>query len=62
LIWKEIKIGRIIDSLLQVHIAAEETKFGFDEEELEVLLKSDSFNMLQNVKICGLMGMGNLYR
>ena len=51
------KIGRIIDCLLQVHIAAEETKFGFDEVELEALLKSDSFKMLQNVKICGLMGM-----
>jgi PLP dependent protein len=51
------KCGRIINCLLQVHIATEESKFGFDEEELEVMLKSDSFKLLQNVKICGLMGM-----
>ncbi|MFI5195800.1 MAG: YggS family pyridoxal phosphate-dependent enzyme [Chitinophagales bacterium] len=54
-----LKIGRIIDVLLQMYIADEETKFGLDEKEIIVLLdyyearKKD----LQNVRICGLMGM-----
>jgi PLP dependent protein len=51
------KNGRVIDCLLQVHIAKEETKFGFNEEELENVLKSDSFKMFENVRINGLMGM-----
>jgi len=53
------KIGRVINVLLQIHIANEETKFGLDREELEELLvtveaERSKFN---NVKICGLMGM-----
>ena len=53
------KHNRVIDVLLQLHIAEEETKFGLDEKELFELLeyydaqKAD----LQNVRICGLMGM-----
>jgi hypothetical protein len=49
------KNNRIIDCLLQVHIATEETKFGFDEQEL-LNLKTDSF---QHLKIRGLMGMAS---
>jgi pyridoxal phosphate enzyme (YggS family) len=52
------KIDRIIDCLLQVHIAQEETKFGLDEHELNELLNS-SIVQLQNVRICGLMGMAS---
>lgn len=49
------KNNRIIDCLLQVYIAKEETKFGLDENELAELLKSQ----LANVRICGLMGMAS---
>ena len=52
-----IKNNRIIDCLLQIHIAEEETKFGLDEQELNDLLTSESFKNLNNIKIVGLMGM-----
>ncbi|HEU4496499.1 MAG TPA: YggS family pyridoxal phosphate-dependent enzyme, partial [Flavobacterium sp.] len=52
-----LKNGRIIDCLLQVHIAEEETKFGLDEAELLGLLQSEDFSSLKNIKIKGLMGM-----
>lgn len=48
---------RIIDCLLQIHIAEEETKFGFNEAEVIELLASEEFKALQNVTIVGLMGM-----
>ena len=51
------KNNRIIDCLLQVHIAQESTKFGFDESELFEVLKSEYITDLQNIKIIGLMGM-----
>jgi pyridoxal phosphate enzyme (YggS family) len=51
------KNGRIIDCLLQVHIAEEETKFGMDEQELNALLSSEEFKQMENVKVVGLMGM-----
>lgn len=51
------KNGRIIDCLLQMHIAEEETKFGMDEGELQELLASEDFKELQNIRITGLMGM-----
>ncbi|MFC6095192.1 YggS family pyridoxal phosphate-dependent enzyme [Flavobacterium qiangtangense] len=52
-----LKNNRIIDCLLQIHIAEEETKFGLDEAELNDLLQSDTFTNLKNIKIKGLMGM-----
>ncbi|MFT6930766.1 MAG: pyridoxal phosphate enzyme (YggS family), partial [Sediminicola sp.] len=51
------KNSRIIDCLLQVHIAEEDTKFGLDETELNDLLNSETFGRLQNIKVVGLMGM-----
>jgi pyridoxal phosphate enzyme (YggS family) len=51
------KNNRIIDCLLQLHIAEEETKFGLNEEELSELLQSEIFRNLKNIKIVGLMGM-----
>lgn len=48
---------RIIDVLLQVHIAEEESKFGFSEEELKALFESEAFRGYENVKVVGLMGM-----
>lgn len=51
------KHNRIIDCLLQIHIAEEETKFGLDEEELNYILTSDDIKSLENIRIVGLMGM-----
>lgn len=52
-----LKNNRVIDCLLQFHIAQEETKFGLDENEARELLESDIFSQLKNVRICGVMGM-----
>jgi pyridoxal phosphate enzyme (YggS family) len=54
------KVNRIIDCLLQVHIAEEETKFGFSENEIMELLRSDSIHALSHIHIIGLMGMATL--
>ncbi len=51
------KNNRIIDCLLQIHIAEEETKFGLDEKELTALLSSTEFQKMKNIRIVGLMGM-----
>ncbi len=52
-----LKNDRVISCLLQVHIATEETKFGFDEMELMEFLNSDGLMEHQNIKVLGLMGM-----
>ena len=52
-----LKNNRIIDCLLQIHIAEEETKFGLDENELNLLLSSTEFKEMKNIRILGLMGM-----
>jgi pyridoxal phosphate enzyme (YggS family) len=49
--------NRVIDCLLQIHIAEEDSKFGFDEKEVLELLASEEFKSLQNVTVIGLMGM-----
>ena len=51
------KHNRVIDCLLQMYIAEEETKFGLDEKELEDILHFVQNEKLQNIKIVGLMGM-----
>jgi hypothetical protein len=51
------KCGRVIDCLLQFHIAAEETKFGLSREEAAALLQNEYFEKLSNARICGVMGM-----
>jgi pyridoxal phosphate enzyme (YggS family) len=48
---------RIIDCMLQFHIATEETKFGFSYEEASDLLSSQEFKTLRNIRIIGVMGM-----
>lgn len=53
------KNERVIDCLLQIHIAQEETKFGLDETELASLLMDPSFVGLTHVRIRGLMGMAS---
>jgi pyridoxal phosphate enzyme (YggS family) len=56
------KLQRIVPVLLQVHIAREETKFGFDEAEIDNLLEHQSAALagLQNIKVTGLMGMATM--
>lgn len=51
------KHNRVIECLLQVYIAEEESKFGLDEKELSEILNSEKLQSLQNIKIVGLMGM-----
>ena len=51
------KNNRIIDCLLQFHIAQETTKFGFNMEEVNELIKSNKFKEWGNVNIRGVMGM-----
>ena len=53
------KNNQVIDCLLQVHIAKEETKFGLDEEELSLTISQFSDLKMMNVRICGLMGMAS---
>ncbi len=52
-----IKNNRIINCLLQIFIADEETKFGLSKYEAEDLINSNAFDKLLNIKITGLMGM-----
>lgn len=51
------KFDRAISVLIQMHIAEEESKFGFDRAELDEMLGSKEFAELTHVKIIGLMGM-----
>jgi pyridoxal phosphate enzyme (YggS family) len=51
------KNKRVIDCLLQVYIADEDTKFGLGYDELIELLRSDEFAALKNIRIVGLMGI-----
>jgi len=52
------KADRVIDCLLQFHIASEETKFGLDLEEGKELLQSEDYQTFQHIRLCGIMGMG----
>lgn len=51
------RINRRIDCLLQFHIAAEETKFGFNIDEFKAMISSPEFSLIKSVRICGIMGM-----
>lgn len=51
------KVGRRVDCLLQLHIAREETKFGFSFDECRQMLAEGQWRQLQHVRLCGLMGM-----
>mgnify|MGYP000103005442 FL=1 len=54
-----IKQKRIIDCLLQVHIATEETKFGFDANSIDEFIQSGRLAQYPNIQIKGLMGMAS---
>ncbi len=55
-----IKNKRVIDYLLQIDIAKEDTKFGMEEETALEILSSKEFANLNNVRICGVMGIGSI--
>ena len=52
-----LKNNRVIDCLLQIYIAKEETKFGLSEDEAREILDSEEFKTMKNVRIVGVMGM-----
>jgi PLP dependent protein len=52
-----LKAGRCIDCLLQFHIAEEDSKYGFSEKEAQEMLDSPGFANLENIRVCGVMGM-----
>jgi pyridoxal phosphate enzyme (YggS family) len=51
------KAGKVVNCLIQMYIAQEETKFGFSADELLDVLGAGAWRELKNVRICGLMGM-----
>lgn len=51
------KARRVIDCLLQIHIAQEETKFGFTPDECRMLLSEGQWKAMSSIRLCGLMGM-----
>jgi pyridoxal phosphate enzyme (YggS family) len=51
------KYKRVIPVLLQIHIAQEEAKFGFDSNEINNILEDIKQDEFPNIKVCGLMGM-----
>ena len=51
------KVDRVIDCLLQIKIAEEDSKFGLDKNEALELLASEAFQKYENVRVIGLMGM-----
>jgi pyridoxal phosphate enzyme (YggS family) len=53
------KNERIIDVLLQFHIAQEETKFGLSLEDAQELIESDAFQSCQHIRVVGVMGMAS---
>lgn len=54
-----LKNERVIDCLLQIYIAQEDTKFGLSEEEAIELLESPELKELQHIRLVGLMGMAS---
>ena len=54
-----VKAGRTVNCLLQIHVAQEETKFGFSPEECKEMLNAGEWKELTHVRICGLMGMAS---
>ncbi|KAA6338063.1 hypothetical protein EZS27_013901 [termite gut metagenome] len=53
------KAGNVVNVLLQIHIAQEETKFGFNQDECREMLASDNWKKLTGIRICGMMGMAS---
>ena len=51
------RIGRVVDILLEIHIAKEESKTGWAFDELETYLQSEAIKSLKNIRVRGVMGM-----
>ena len=51
------RIGRVVDILLEIHIAQENSKTGWQYDELVEYLRSESFSQLKNIRVRGVMGM-----
>ena len=51
------RIGRVVDILLEIHIAQEDSKTGWKYEELADYLQSETFSELRNIRVRGIMGM-----
>lgn len=54
-----VKVGRVVNCLLQVHVAREETKFGFSPDELLAYMEQGEWRACSGVRICGVMGMAS---
>ena len=51
------RIGKVVDILLEIHIAQEESKTGWQYEELVTFLQNEGFKSLRNIRVRGIMGM-----
>lgn len=54
-----LRNNRVIDCLLELHVAQEETKFGFSPDEMYDYVRQAEWRQLQNVRICGIMCMAS---
>lgn len=52
--------NRVVDCLFEMDISHEESKFGLSMEELISILSSEEYKQLENIRICGLMGVGSI--
>ncbi len=55
-----LKHNRIVDCLLEIDISHEASKFGLRKEEVEILLDSEDYKQLNNIRLCGVMGVGSI--
>jgi len=55
-----LKHNRIVDCLLEIDISHEASKFGLSKEEVEILLDSEDYKQLNNIRLCGVMGVGSI--
>lgn len=53
------RINKVVDVLLQLHVAKEQTKFGFTCEDCVDLVENEDFANMENVRVCGVMGMAS---
>ncbi len=52
--------NRVVDCLFEMDISHEESKFGLSMEELISILSSEEYKQMENIRICGLMGIGSI--
>lgn len=57
---KAMQCERVVDCLIEMDISHEDSKFGLSIEELRDMLESEDFQAMNNVRICGLMGIGSI--